>query len=79
MDQPDHVVGKQGVSDIARTSYAANDQLIEPIHIVMDANAYLLEYHYPTTRDQPLTHPAPYMVGANVNRRCESWVRRGRH
>lgn len=37
------------VVDIARTSYAANGQPLELSRIVMDANAYLLEYHYPVS------------------------------
>lgn len=32
---------------LARTAYAGNGQPIELIHTVMDANAYLLEYHHP--------------------------------
>lgn len=50
------------VIDIARTSYAANDQPVELIHAVMDANAYLLEYHYPTT-EGPASQPAINTAG----------------
>lgn len=37
------------VIDLARTVYAANDEPVELIHMVMDASAYLLEYHHPAT------------------------------
>jgi GntR family transcriptional regulator len=35
------------VIDIARTSYAADGRPVELARIVLDANAYLLEYHHP--------------------------------